>query len=145
MKNAIVFALLAALALPAMPVSAQQVECCPGQPDCVLTLPRTVGLGECFLTCVEAPVGSLVFILFSDGHGPYETKYGPLCVDYPFITVWPVLVPPSGYACLCHFVECDPLVDGYTGYFQFVAVGPEPWQVCLSNGWALTAIDTGGC
>lgn len=145
MKTRIALTLLAVLALPAAPAAAQREECCPGPPECVLTLPRTVGLGEWFTTCIEAPPGSLAFILISDGKGPLDTKYGPLCLDYPFLNIWPVLVPFDGFVCLDHFVACDINYDGFTGYFQFVAVGPDPWQVCLSNGAALTALDTGTC
>lgn len=120
-------------------------ECnCPGEPGYVLTVPRTVALGDSFLTCAEVPACSLVFILISAGPGPLETKVGPLCLDYPFITIWPVVVP-CGTVCLEHFVECDPAIDHFTGWFQFVALDPFTNELHVSNGSSLIAIDDGSC
>jgi hypothetical protein len=111
----------------------------------VLDLPETVGLGQVFSVCLEAPAGSLAFILVSADGGPIPTKFGTLCVGLPFITIWPVLMPPSGALCLDHLAECDEQIDGFTGHFQFVALGPDKGQVGFSNGTCLTADDTGEC
>jgi hypothetical protein len=118
---------------------------CPGTPGYVLSLPATVGLGESFLTCIEAPFGSLAFILIAGSGGPTQTKFGPLCIGFPLITVWPVLIPPEGSICLDHNVECDDQIDGLTGWFQAVVLGPGAGQVGLTNGASLTAVDTGKC
>lgn len=135
-------ALLAGTAALAAPARATD---CPGNPGYVLSLPATVGLGQTFTTCLEAPAGSLAFVMISPEPGPYMTKFGPLCVGVPFFNVWPILVPETGAVCVDHFVACDDSYDGVTGYFQFVAVGPQPGQVGLSNGASLTAMDTGSC
>ena len=115
-------ALLAGTAALAAPARATD---CPGNPGYVLSLPATVGLGQTFTTCLEAPAGSLAFVMISPEPGPYMTKFGPLCVGVPFFNVWPILVPETGAVCVDHFVACDDSYDGVTGYFQFVAVGPQ--------------------
>jgi len=118
---------------------------CPGKPGYELAMPEKVGIGKDFLTCVTAPGNSLVLILISGGKGPLQTKYGPLCVSMPLITIWAFPMPASGSVCLPHSLECDPAVVGFTGYFQFAAFGPAPGQVGLSNSQSLMAIDDGGC
>ncbi len=138
-----------ALAAPALALAVlggpARADNCPGTPGYVLDLPETVGLGESFLTCIEAPPGSLAFILIAGSGGPTPTKFGPLCIGFPLITVWPVLIPPEGSLCLVHNVECDDQIDGLTGYFQAVVLGPGAGQVGLTNGATLTANDTGKC
>ncbi|HEX5009503.1 MAG TPA: hypothetical protein VFY71_03805, partial [Planctomycetota bacterium] len=111
----------------------------------MLTLPDTIALGQVFSICMEAPEGSVAFILVSADTGPLNTKFGTLCVGFPFLAIWPVVMPTGGALCLDHLAECDPAIDGFTGYFQFAAFGPNPGQVGLSNGSSLTAEDTGKC
>jgi hypothetical protein len=135
---------LAGIALVAPPARAFGTTC-PGTPGYVLTLPDTISLGQVFSICMEAPEGSLTFILVSADAGPLNTKFGTLCVGFPFIAIWPLVMPPGGVLCLDHLAECDPAIDGFTGYFQFASFGPNPGQVGLSNGASLTAEDTGKC
>lgn len=118
---------------------------CPGTPGYSLTIPATVSLGHSFTTCIEAPAGSLAFVLISPDQGPYMTKYGPLCVGVPLFNVWPLLIPPEGALCVDHFVACEDEYDGITGYFQAVVIGPNPGDVGLTNGASITAQDTGSC
>jgi len=118
---------------------------CAGTPGYVLDMPETVGIGKSFLTCLQAPPDSYAFILIGADGGPLQTKYGPLCVGFPFLTVWFTVVPATGELCLDHLVECDPSVIGFTGHFQFVALDPHSGDVGLSNSQCLTAIDTGAC
>src|SRR5262249_35918788 len=93
----------------------------------------------------EAPGGSVALILISDNAGPLNTKYGPLCVGFPFLTYWVVAIPASGELCLDHTVECDHSVIGFTGHFQFAAFGPNAGEVGLSNSACLTATNSGTC
>jgi hypothetical protein len=134
-----------ALALAVLAGPAGATDDCPGTPGYVLSLPETVNLGESFLTCLEAPPGSLAFILIAGSGGPTPTKFGPLCIGLPLITVWPVVIPAEGSVCLAHNVDCDYRVDGMTGWFQAVVLGPGAGQVGLTNGQTLTAVDTGKC
>jgi len=133
---------LLAAAVPA----ARAGDCdCPGTPGYTLTMPATVGIGDTFTTCLEAPGGSMALLLIGGDGGPLNTKYGPICVGLPFLTIWVVYMPPSGQICLDHSVECDHDVIGFTGHFQFVAVGPNPGEVGLSNSQCLTAVNSGFC
>lgn len=134
-----------ALLTPAARALGDGNDCSTGTKGYTLTMESTVGLGEWFLTCLQTPPRSMVFIMISDGTGPLETQYGPLCLDFPFITVWPVVVPEDGCICLEHYVHCEPELDGFVGYFQFAGFGPEPWMAGLSNMESLTAVDTGTC
>jgi hypothetical protein len=133
-----------ALALAA-PARADDDCNCPGTPGYVLNMPASVGIGENFTTCLEAPGGSVALILISDNSGPLNTKFGTLCVGFPFLTYWVVAIPPSGELCLDHTVECDHSVVGFTGHFQFAAFGPNPGEVGLSNSQCLTATNSGTC
>lgn len=145
MSRSILGLLSVSLAL-AVAAPARAGDCdCVGTPGYVLTMPETVGIGENFTTCIEAPAGSVALILISGDSGPLITKYGTLCVGYPFLTYWVVAVPASGQLCLDHLVECDHDVIDFTGYFQFAAFGPTPGQVGLSNSQCLTAVNSGTC
>ncbi len=127
------------------PVQAGDCDC-PGTPGYVLDLPETVALGESFDVCLQAPGGSLVFILVSAGSGPLPTKFGMLCVGVPFITLWPLDMPAEGVLCLeDHNVPCDEELIGFTAYFQFVALGPGAGQAGISNSQCLTAVNGGKC
>jgi hypothetical protein len=141
--------LLGLLTLPvglALAAPARASDCdCAGTPGYTLTMPATVGIGESFTTCLEAPGGSLTFILVGGDGGPLSTKYGPICVGFPFLTIWPVVMPPSGTLCLDHLVECDHDVIGFTGHFQFASFGPAVGQIGLSNSQCLTAVNSGTC
>ena len=116
---------------------------CPGDPGYVLTLPETVTIGQSFTTCIEAPAGSVAFVLVSGESGMLQTPYGPLCLGLPLLTIWPVVLPAGGVLCLDHAVPCDYPVDGVTAHFQFAAVGPGAGQVGLSNSASL--MDKGFC
>ena len=118
---------------------------CPGTPGYVLDLPDTVELGSTFDICMQAPGGSLVFILVSADPGPLQTKYGPLCVNVPFIALWPLIMPDNGALCLVHDMNCDENLVGFTGHFQFAAFGPGSTGVGLSNGQSLTAVNSAQC
>ena len=125
---------------------AHATDCdCTGTPGYTLTMPETVGIGENFTTCLEAPAGSVALILISGDSGPLNTRYGTLCVGFPFLTYWVVVMPNSGQLCLDHLVECDHDVIGFTGHFQFAAFGPTPGVVGLSNSQCLTAVNSGTC
>ena len=117
----------------------------PGTPGYVLDLPDTVGIGQNFDTCITAPGNSLVLVLIGGGPGPIQTKYGTLHVSFPFLGIWTFFMPVDGQVCLPHVVECESSVVGMTAYFQFAAFGPAPGQVGLSNGQAMTAVDSGAC
>lgn len=120
---------------------------CDGTDGYVLDLPDTVAIGKSFTTCIEAPEGAGVFIFISATANPVQTPYGTLCVGFPLLTYWFVVMPGGceGELCLDHLVECDPSIIGFTGHFQFAAVGPQAGTVGLSNCETLTAIDTGAC
>jgi len=124
---------------------AAQAGDCAGAPGYVLTMPTEVAIGKTFATCVEAPGNSYVLVLISASSHEHPTKYGTLCVDLPFLTMWGFQMPASGSICLDHVLECDPAVIGFTGHFQFAAIGPTPGVIGLSNGQSLTAIDDGSC
>jgi hypothetical protein len=117
----------------------------PSTPGYTLTLPATVGIGENFTTCLDAPGGSVALILVSGSPGPTPTKFGTLNVGFPFLTIWVVVMPPSGELCLDHTVECDHDVIGLTAYFQFAAFGPGAGQVGISNPASITAVNSGSC
>jgi hypothetical protein len=118
---------------------------CPGAPGDELEMPGKLSIGKPFLTCVEAPPDSLVLVLVSGGKGPVNTRFGPPCISFPLLTIRGFPMPTSGAICLPHLVACDPAVVGFTGDFQFAAIGPDPGQISLSNSQPLTAIDTGAC
>ena len=117
----------------------------PGTPGYVLDLPDTVGIGQNFDTCLQAPGNSLVILFIGSGPGPVQTRYGPIHVSFPFLAMWTFFMPVDGQVCLPHLVECDPTVVGLTAWFQFAAFGPAPGQVGLSNSQAMTATDSGAC
>ncbi len=137
----------AALVLAASTLSPARAGdyCSPGDPGYVLTLPDTVGLGQSFTTCVEAPPGSIVFILIAGSRGPTPTPWGDLCIGFPFITYWVNVIPACGVLCLDHMVECDPAIEGLMGHFQAIAFGPALGQVGITNPECLKAVDTGAC
>jgi hypothetical protein len=137
--------LLSASAYAADDWSSDDCDCPGAGGGYVLKLPDDVDLGGEFETCITAPPGSLVFLLISADDGPIQTQYGPLNIGVPIITSWVVLMSECGQICLDHAVECDPAVDGFTGYFQFIAFGPGPGQVGISNPESLTAHDDGDC
>jgi len=140
------YGLAACALLIAVSGQARADECdCPGTPGYVLDLPDTVALGTSFDVCFEAPGGSLVFIVVSSSSGPLNTKFGTLCVGIPFITLWPLDMPAEGALCLRHDAGCDEALVGFTGYFQFVALGPNPGQYGISNSQCLTAVAGGAC
>ena len=145
MSRSILGLLSVSLALAvAAPARADDCDCA-GTPGYTLTMPETVGIGENFTTCLDAPGGSVALILIGGDSGPLMTKYGPLCVGFPFLTYWVVVIPQDGRLCLDHMVECDHDVIGFTGHFQFAAFGPAPAQVGLSNSQCLTAVNSGTC
>jgi hypothetical protein len=145
MTRSILGLLSVSLALAfAAPARADDCDCT-GTPGYTLTMPETVGIGENFTACLDAPAGSVALILIGADAGPINTKYGPLCVGFPFLTYWVVVIPQDGRLCLDHQVECDHDVIGFTGYFQFAAFGPTPGQVGLSNSQCLTAVNSGTC
>jgi len=118
---------------------------CAGTPGYELVMPTEVAIGKSFTTCVTAPGNSYVLVLIAASSHDHPTVYGTVCVDLPFITIWGFQMPPSGATCFDHAVECDPAVIGFTGHFQFAAIGPTPGVIGLSNGQTLTAIDDGSC
>lgn len=123
----------------AAPLSAQS------GPSYVLEMDDTVPLGGDFNTCITAPGGSFVFLLVSANEASIPTKFGTLCVAMPALKIFTLVMPASGHLCFSHHVDCVPEMAGFTGYFQFVALGPDPGQAGVSNCEALTAIDTGKC
>jgi hypothetical protein len=139
--------LLASLPLALTLASAPQALAgdCVGTPGYELLMPAEVAIGKPFDTCITAPGNSFVLVLISASSNPIPTKYGTLCVNLPFLTMWHFVMPPSGNLCLPHLVECEPAVVGFTGHFQFVSIGPSPGTFGLSNGQSLTAIDDGSC
>jgi hypothetical protein len=116
-----------------------------GDPGYTLSMPTEVAIGDSFQACVEAPGGSSVYLLVSGSGATTPTKYGDLSVGLPLLTIWQFQMPPSGSLCLPHQVECVQDIVGATGHFQFVAVGPGPGQVGISNPQQLTAVDDGLC
>jgi len=120
-------------------------DCAASAPGYELSMPTEVAIGKPFDTCIVAPANSIVLVLISAGSSEHATKYGTLCVDLPFITIWGFQMPASGALCLPHPLECDPAVIGFTGHFQFAAIGPDPGVIGLSNGQSLTATDDGSC
>jgi len=116
-----------------------------GDPGYTLSMPSQVAIGDSFQACVTAPGGSSVYLLVSGSGATTPTKFGDLSVGLPLLTIWQFQMPPSGSLCLPHQVECIQDIVGATGHFQFVAVGPAPGQVGISNPQQLTAIDDGLC
>jgi hypothetical protein len=135
-------AALLAATLTSGPLAAQD---CAGDPGYALDLPDVVPLGSSFTISMTAPGNSLAFLLVGGSDGPIPTKYGPLCVGAPLIAVYAIPMPPSGMLELAHNVPCDPALDGATGFFQFVALGPAQGQAGRSNSQQMTAVDDGSC
>jgi hypothetical protein len=143
MRTALALSLSAALSLIlTAPASPQD---CSGTPGYTLDIPDEVAVGDSFSTCITAPPSSFVLVFISASTSPHPTMFGTLCVDLPFLTIWGFAMPVTGSICLDHPVECDASVIGFTGYFQAVALGPNPGQAGLTNLETLTAIDDGSC
>jgi len=136
-------AVLAAAFVPAAPSA--RAQDCPGDPGYVLDLPDTVPLGSQFTIGLTAPGGSVAFLVVGAFDGSIPTKFGTICVGMPFIVVYAIPIPPEGTLVLPHNVPCDPVLDGMTGIFQFVGIGPAAGQAGLSNSQHLTAVDDGSC
>ena len=133
---------LLSLALVAAPSQAQ----CPT--ECTLSLPDTVAIGGTYDLCIEAPGGSVVFLMLSDGPGPTPSVAGPLSLDLPILWMTAFGVPAGscGFCFPPHLVPCEPALVGFTAHFQFVAVDPQsPTEYCLSNAETMTVIDLGLC
>jgi hypothetical protein len=135
----------AALALPLIAAPAARAGDCAGTPGYELVMPAEVAIGKPFTTCITAPGDSFVLVLISASSSDHLTKFGNICVDLPFLTIWGFQMPASGTICLDHPVECDPAVIGFTGHFQAVAIGPTPGVIGLTNGQTLSAVDDGSC
>jgi hypothetical protein len=131
-----------AAVLPAPMLAAQD---CGGDAGYGLGISPTVALGTQFTIEMTAPGNSVAFLLVGGSQGPINTKFGSLCVGFPFVAVYAIPMPASGSLTLPHDVPCNPDLDGMTGYFQFVALGPAQGQYGRSNMQSLTAVDDGSC
>jgi hypothetical protein len=114
---------------------------CAGDSGYVLDLPDFIGIGEPFTICCSAPPGAQVYLLASLGQGPLTTPYGDLCLDYPFLVIFPFSMPGSGQVCFTPTMGCDKGALGLTIYAQFLALGPNG----ISNQDSTTIVDNGRC
>jgi len=141
-RSGLAVALVCALTLCAPSVPAQD---CSGDPGYALGLPTSVEIGEGFLTCMTAPPGYMAILLVALDTGPTNTKFGPLCLGFPFAGIISMTIPPSGTLCFSHVVECYPPIVGTTAYFQFVAVDPTDTSVGGRSNMAPLTADDGDC
>lgn len=106
-----------------------------------LLMPGTVEIGEWFPICVEAPANYVVFLMVSAGQGPLATQWGDICLDFPFIAIFPFVMPDVPELCFEHFVYCDPGLLGMIGYFQFLALDLGTGTGGVSNQMWLNVTD----
>ncbi len=135
---------ISTLALAALALPAQAGGDCEGQQGYHLSLDSTIGTGHTFHMTVQAPARSIVVVLISAGPGPTATPYGSLCLTLPELGVFAFQMPDCDHVTFPHDVPCDDRFIGLGGYFQFIAGGPQPGKIGISNMRHLQIVD-GNC
>lgn len=115
-------------------------QTCPGDPGYTFSITENAPIGGDISVVFQAPPDSLVYALLSFNPGPVPTKYGMLCVG-PDLLIVEFPMPASGVRIDDLTLACDPAAVGLTVYGQFVAFGPGPDDVGISNSASLTVLD----
>jgi hypothetical protein len=138
-RSPIPLAVAAALAscLFAVTSSAQQ----PTQ----LTIPQVTQAGAPFEICLDAPGNSLLFLLVSDSLGATPTKYGNLCLGFPFLAIILFPMPATNNLCFPCDLPCMPGLYGLTVHMQAVSLGPAEGQLAMSPCSSMTILQGSAC
>ena len=96
---------------------------CDGDGRHLLEMPDTAELGTSIQICMQGPANDTGFFMASLGQGPIESKYGPICLDFPLLVGFAFPFDSSGSYCFDVDVPCDPSAIGVTVYAQFITCG----------------------
>lgn len=123
----------AALALACLGPRASAGDC-DGDPSLHLSIDATTPIGGHGQICLEAPPGSLAFLMVSTEQGHVDTSYGPICVGFPLLYKFLVKIP-TGKTCLDYDIPCDRQLVGLVLYEQFIVCDP------IKSGSNLTSLE----
>jgi hypothetical protein len=110
-----------------------------------ISIPPTTQAGAPFEICLQAPGNSLLFLLVSDSPGSTPTKYGTVCLGYPFLAVVPFPMPASGELCFPCDLPCLVMLYDLTLHMQAASLGPAEGQFGMSECTSMTILQGSAC
>ncbi len=116
-----------------------------GDAGFILSNPPTVEIGREVTFTITIPFNGLVLFFVSLGDGPTNFPWGTMCIDYPPLFQFPLLLPGNTPIPLSAKVPCDDSLIGLVVYQQFVCFNTSDIkQDGISNQTSVQVLAPGG-
>ncbi len=118
----VMFAALVSLVVgtaTAAPVWAEEGDC-NGDPGLTLDVPVSVAIGATATVCMEGPANALALFMVSLGEGPFPSRYGRICLDFPLVTSFLFQFDGNGDYCFDGEITDDSELIDLLFYAQYI-------------------------